>query len=71
MYSPKQANATDEYVHGYVKANGTKVKGHYRSGKQFMQNKWIGIPHSQRLRDPLFHDYNDWRIAQGMTSLIK
>ena len=71
MYTPKQANTTDEYVHGYVKANGVSVKGHYRMGKQFKQNKWIDTPHYQRLRDPKFHEYNEWRISQGLPSLIK
>ena len=35
-----------------------------------MQNKWIGIPLKQAMKDPNFHKYNDWRIANGLKSLI-
>jgi hypothetical protein len=63
-------NTEPEYVHGYVKSNGVKVRDHYRSAKQFMQNKWIGIPKSIAMRDPKFHEYNAWRIDNGLASLI-
>jgi hypothetical protein len=70
MTQYRKNNTDPEYVHGYVKANGVSVKGHYRAGKQFMQNKWIGIPIDQAMKDPKFHKYNDWRIANDMKSLI-
>ena len=63
-------NIKPEFVHGYTKSNGVKVSGHYRAAKQFMQNKWIGIPLKQAMKDPKFMVYNEWRIANGYKSLI-
>ena len=69
QYRPDNTNP--EFVHGYTKSNGVKVKAHQRGAKCFTQNKWIGIPIHIAMRDPKFHEYNDWRIANGMRSLIK
>jgi len=63
-------NIESELVHSYIKSNGVKVKEHYRQGKNFMQNKWIGVPKRIRRRDPEFIQYNQWRIEMGMTDLF-
>ena len=70
MKQYRHNNTEPEFVHGYVKSNGVKVKPHQRSGKQFMQNKWIGVPLHHAMKDPKFIEYNEWRIANGFKSLM-
>jgi hypothetical protein len=70
MKQYRHNNTDPEYVHGYTKSNGVKVKDHYRAAKQFMQNKWIDVPQHIRIHDSKFIEYNNWRIANGMRSLI-
>ena len=70
MKQYRPCNTHDEYVHGYTRSDGRVVRGHHRTAKQFMQNKWIDVPQSIRVRDPKFIEYNQWRVANGMTSLI-
>ena len=66
MFKPH--NTQPELVREHTR-NGKVIKAHERSPKAFMQNKWLDVPKRIRLNDPKFHEYCDWRVANGMTDL--
>ena len=68
MYKPH--NMQPELVREHTR-NGKVIGAHERAPKQFMQNKWMNTPTRIKMRDPEYHAYCDWRVANGMCDLRK
>ena len=66
LLKKQKTNIQPEFVSGYTKSDGTKVKSHSRVGKQFKRNEWIGVPSHIRNRDPRYWEYLSWREQMGL-----